>query len=73
MIPFFKLIFNGVSVIYNVTLVSALLQSKSVIHPFFFRLFPHINDYCFPGGASGKNLWRRAGQPILVFLLGESL
>ena len=36
---FFKLIFLGVELIYNVVLVSAVQQSKSVIHIHTFTLF----------------------------------
>ena len=38
-IYFFKLIFIGVYLIYNVVLVSAVQQSESVIHIHIFTLF----------------------------------
>ena len=46
---FFKLIFLGVLLLYNVMLVSAEQQSESVIHThvstLFFIFFPHVGHY----------------------------
>ena len=72
--------------IYNVVLISAVQQSRSVLYIFICRCID------IPGGTSGKEpscqcrrhkrrgfdpwvgkiLWRRAWQPTPVFLLGES-
>ena len=45
-IYFFFIIFIGVSLIYNVVLVSSVQQNESIIHThiptLFFRLFSHI-------------------------------
>ena len=45
---FFKLIFIGVQLIYNVELVSAIQQSESFIHTdvsTIFRFYSHIGHY----------------------------
>ena len=41
---FFFLLFIGVKLLYNVVLVSAVLQSESAISPLFFR-FPSHSGY----------------------------